>query len=106
MSPVFRGESEKPDAKAGETIVNHVGTLDSILSKRNYIAGDNLTLADIALAFTVLSIKAHDLNVNQLANVNNWLKRLESDLSSIWTEIFVEPIEAMKKRFAERAAKS
>lgn len=102
MAPTWRGEA--PDPKAAEPIVKHVGTLDLILSKSKYIAGENVTLADIAIAPTILNIKAHNLEVDHFDNVNNWLKRLESDLANVWTEFFMQPIEEMKKRMAERAA--
>lgn len=52
--------------------------MDAQLANQNFIAGDNVTIADIALYPPVAQVKDGNLDVSTYANVAAWMQRIEA----------------------------
>lgn len=66
---------QEPDEKALETEKYHVGakSMDTQLSKTKWLTGDNLTIADIAVAACMHLHAAQRLPLDQYPNLKRWL---------------------------------
>uniref|UniRef100_A0A1L8E512 glutathione transferase n=1 Tax=Nyssomyia neivai TaxID=330878 RepID=A0A1L8E512_9DIPT len=55
-----------------------LGDLNTIMEGNNYVAGNELSVADLALLATVSTVKGVGANLNKFKNISAWYKRLES----------------------------
>lgn len=75
---IGRGETDPREVKRGEALVADVcGVLDAHLAGREWIAGDSLTLADLALSTPLASSVPAKLPVTQYANIQAWFARVQ-----------------------------
>jgi glutathione S-transferase len=73
------GEPDPVAVKRGEALVaDNARILDAHLADKQWISGDRLTLADLALATPLMIIRQARLPVNDFANLMVWLRRVES----------------------------
>ncbi|XP_055713027.1 glutathione S-transferase 1-1-like [Phlebotomus papatasi] len=76
--PIFLGEATTiPDDKK-QKVYQILGNLNSFLEGQKYAAGDELTIADLALLATITSIYELGANVSKFKNIYAWYKRMES----------------------------
>lgn len=54
--------------------------LDASLESHNFVAGKELTLADISLLASLSLAESVDYDFNEWKNVNKWLDRLKNQL--------------------------
>ncbi|XP_053202904.1 uncharacterized protein LOC128387685 [Panonychus citri] len=88
--PIFHGGSLVPEV--AEAFKVKAKDLDIALEATKYIAGDSLTVADISIGVTITLASAVGIDLDNLTNVNRWLKQLENDLpQSVWFSLLVEP---------------
>lgn len=52
--------------------------LDTFLADSPYVAGEHLTIADIALIATVSTIEISDFDISRFAHVKSWFDRVKS----------------------------
>ncbi|NP_001310021.1 glutathione S-transferase 1, isoform C-like [Tetranychus urticae] len=94
FGPIFRGGSAQPEM--AELFKKKVAELDSILEKTKYLAGDELTIADITIAVTITTATAVGVDTSELKNVEKWLQQVESDLSaSTWKDLVIDPANSL-----------
>ncbi len=75
---IGRGEADPVEVKRGEALVADVcRVLDGHLASREWIAGDSLTLADLALSTPLMTTYPAKLPVTQYANIQSWFGRVQ-----------------------------
>jgi glutathione S-transferase len=73
------GEPDPAQITRGEGLVQEVGALlDAHLASREWVAGPNMTLADISLATPLMTMKQAKLPVTQFKHVQSWFARLQA----------------------------
>ncbi|XP_059616533.1 uncharacterized protein LOC132261652 [Phlebotomus argentipes] len=78
LYPIYRlGETEILKAQKVK-MYKVLGNLNTFLEGQKYVAGSELTLADLALLVTVISIQEVGANIKKFNNITAWLKTLES----------------------------
>ncbi len=74
-----QGESSQDELqKAAEKLDRCSRVLDSHLADCRWLVGDNLTLADIAVASPLMYLQQARLPLDHCANIRGWLGRIES----------------------------
>jgi glutathione S-transferase len=72
------GAAEPAEVRRGETLVREYGAiLDAHLARREWICGDALSLADIAIATPLAATVPAKLPVTDLANLQRWFERVQ-----------------------------
>ncbi|KAH8382062.1 hypothetical protein KR009_001642, partial [Drosophila setifemur] len=91
--PLFRtGQPGTPeDFKKIETAV---GFLNTFLEGQDYVAGDHLTVADIAILATISTFEAVDFDLSKYPNVDRWYKSAQK-VTPGWDEN-VEGVQRLK----------
>ncbi|XP_059616536.1 uncharacterized protein LOC132261654 [Phlebotomus argentipes] len=78
IRPVFyEGLTSIPDDKK-ERIYKVLGNLNIFLEGQQYVAGNDLTVADLAFLATISTLYEIGANVNKFKNIAAWYKKLES----------------------------
>ncbi|GAB6023111.1 Glutathione S-transferase [Chamberlinius hualienensis] len=67
------------EAKA--EVDDKLSTLNNILSSRAYVAGDNLTIADISILCNLYILLAGQHNMSQFSNITAWMEKVKKELS-------------------------
>nr|XP_021189522.2 glutathione S-transferase D7 isoform X1 [Helicoverpa armigera]XP_021189523.2 glutathione S-transferase D7 isoform X1 [Helicoverpa armigera]XP_021189524.2 glutathione S-transferase D7 isoform X1 [Helicoverpa armigera]WRX05924.1 GSTD1m [Helicoverpa armigera] len=75
---LFRGE-EYDDDKAAK-LDEALGWLDSFLDGRAFVAGENLTIADISIIVTITNLNAFGYDFSNHDNVTKWFERTKKAL--------------------------
>ncbi|KAJ3648206.1 hypothetical protein Zmor_020026 [Zophobas morio] len=75
--PVIFGGGEYDPAKL-DKIKEALGFLDSFLQNDEFVAGSQLTLADLSLLATVTSFEAVNFDLSAYKNVVDWLARVKA----------------------------
>jgi glutathione S-transferase len=74
-----RGDPDPRELARGETLIAQcAGVLDAHLAGKQWIAGDALTLADLAISTPLMSTVPAKLPVTQYANVQAWFARVQA----------------------------
>ncbi|XP_059616537.1 glutathione S-transferase D7-like [Phlebotomus argentipes] len=76
--PVYSMGGKEVSKSQKEKMYKALGNLNTFLEGQKYVAGSELTLADLALLATVVSIQEMGANVKKFNNITAWLKTLES----------------------------
>ncbi len=69
---------EAVTAKATEAFNKEAKVLDDHLAKQKYLVGDNLTLADFAVAATMMYAKQAEMPVGPYPHLRAWFERVTS----------------------------
>ena len=79
VRPLTKGIANKIDASySGPEIANHVAFLDGELDGRTFLAGDDLTAADIQMSYPVAALVTRGAGAKAGANIRAYLERLEA----------------------------
>ena len=71
------GEPDPAEVERGERLVQETAALlDSHLASREWVAGHNMTLADISLATPLMTLKQAKLPVAQFKHLESWFTRM------------------------------
>ncbi|XP_076758398.1 glutathione S-transferase 1-1-like [Xylocopa sonorina] len=92
---VFRGEKEY-NSENYKMVENAYEILDKFLDGQDYVAGRNLTIADLALVATVSTMEVFGFVVEPYANVARWLDRIKSSAPG-YRKANGEGLEILKK---------
>ncbi|XP_059618971.1 glutathione S-transferase 1-like [Phlebotomus argentipes] len=71
------GSTTIPEDKK-ERVYKILGNLNNFMEGQQYVAGNNLTIADLAFLATISTLYEIGANVNKFKNIAAWYKRLES----------------------------
>ncbi|RWS03521.1 Glutathione S-transferase 1:-like isoform C [Dinothrombium tinctorium] len=96
--PVHFEKKPKDDEKE-KAMSEKLKLFDHLLSKSQYAAGDNLTLADFSLLTSVSVVCATLHDLNQYPNIKSWMNRLESELP-YYKELMEPHLTSLKTAFA------
>ena len=70
-----------PDEAALEKLQEAIGYLNTDLGDGDYAVGDAITLADIALAASVLTVQECGIDLSENENVTAWLGRCGENMA-------------------------
>ena len=74
---IGRGATDPKEVKRGEDLVTECGrVLDAHLAGKRWVAGENLTLADFALASPLMMQEHAKLPITEYGNLREWFKRV------------------------------
>ncbi|KAH8409859.1 hypothetical protein KR222_011017, partial [Zaprionus bogoriensis] len=90
-------QGAKPDPEKFKKIEFAFELLNTFLAGQSYVAGDKLTIADIAIVATVTSFIALYFDLNKYPNVASWYERIQQEIPN-WDENFTGAME-VRKRF-------
>ena len=83
LNHLFRGlpeASEDKKQKTKEKFLDKLTHLDNQLSKTEYVAGDNLSIADVQIFFELyLTMIAIKLDLSKFVNIERWIKKVMED---------------------------
>ncbi|RWS00197.1 Glutathione S-transferase 1:-like isoform C [Dinothrombium tinctorium] len=88
----------KRDEIAESRLWDKMKFLDTFLKNKHFVAGDQLTLADLSLLASVTSAEIIDYNFSQFPNVINWIRKLKLELP-YYEEVNGKPLREAKQRF-------
>ncbi|XP_055677069.1 glutathione S-transferase 1-like [Lutzomyia longipalpis] len=74
---IYSGETTIPQEKK-DKVYTLLGHLNNFIEGKNYIAGDELTIADFSFLSTFATLKVVGANVAKFPNLMDWYKRCES----------------------------
>jgi len=75
---LLRGK--EPEEGKLEAFKNNLTLLSTFIGENNYVAGNNLTIADLSLLAIFAIVRITDFDLKEYPRVNGWLERLESEL--------------------------
>ncbi|XP_055713035.1 glutathione S-transferase 1-1-like [Phlebotomus papatasi] len=75
---IFTGEATKIPVDKKQKIFQILEHFNTFLEGQKYAAGDELTVADLALLGTISTLYELGANVSKYKNIDVWYKRLES----------------------------
>jgi len=79
MSRVYRGvEPTEADITA---LKNNLKLLDTLIGSNGYVASNKLTIADISLYATLITLHFNDYDLSEYSNVQQWFDRITDELS-------------------------
>jgi len=90
---IFHGQPL--DVEADKAFKDKLAFLDGFLNGKSYLAGDNRTVADLAVYSSLGMLTAIDYDLAAYANIVAWQTRLASELSYN-DEVNVQPLTAFK----------
>ncbi|KAH8246897.1 hypothetical protein KR032_002989, partial [Drosophila birchii] len=100
--PIFRA-GQPPNADNFKKIEAAFGFLNTFLEGQEYVAGDHLTLADIAILSSVSTFDIVDFDISKYPNVARWYanaKKITPGWDENWDGLrqMVEKIEGLKDK--------
>ncbi|XP_066581968.1 uncharacterized protein [Prorops nasuta] len=101
--PIFFAGAPKDQAKY-EKAANAVGFLDKFLEGENYVAGKNLTIADLVLVATVSTYELVGFDLSKNKNVVRWLAKIKAEAPK-YEEINEDGLKAFKALIDKLAKK-
>ena len=106
MRPVLSRGQPLDESKV-PALKEKIKVLDAALEGKKYLAGENHTIADIAILVltTTLEVLADELDLSEFANVTAWTDGLKAELPG-YEEINQSAIDALKRRVASHKEKS
>ncbi|XP_041988753.1 glutathione S-transferase 1-like isoform X3 [Aricia agestis] len=75
---IFAGQPFNDEA--AEKLNEALGWLNSMLDGRAFVAGDNLTIADITIIVTITNLEAFEYDLSAYENVTKWYERTKKVL--------------------------
>ncbi|XP_024946138.1 uncharacterized protein LOC107273071 [Cephus cinctus] len=92
--PTIFGGAPK-DSALSQKIDKPMEFLEIFLEGQNYVAGDKLTIADIALIVTVSNFEVVNYDYNKFKNISRWFARVKAEIPK-YEEINGEGLRAFK----------
>ncbi|KAH8383411.1 hypothetical protein KR009_008475, partial [Drosophila setifemur] len=92
--------NQDPDPEAMKKVDTAFDHLNTFLEDREYVAGDCLTVADIALLASVSTFEVVDFDISQFPNVARWYENAK-EVTPGWDENW-EGVQMIKKFVEER----
>ncbi|OAD57706.1 Glutathione S-transferase 1, isoform D [Eufriesea mexicana] len=76
--PMIFAKAPKDQTKF-ESIGTALSFLDQFLEGQNYVAGSNMTLADLSLTATISTLEVLDYDLSKYKNVTRWFAKMKSE---------------------------
>lgn len=71
--------NQSPDPQKLAKLKTAVGFVETFLKDRSYVAGDNLTLADLSLVTTVSNLDVVGFDLKEYQNVSRWYAQIKKE---------------------------
>ncbi|XP_051167544.1 glutathione S-transferase 1-like [Leptopilina boulardi] len=100
--PIIFANAPK-DEENYKKIATAIGFLDKFLEGENYVAGKNMTIADLALTTTVSNFEVMDYDLSSFKNVTKWYSKIKKEATNYegtngeGAKAFKALVDAMKK---------
>ncbi|XP_054159967.1 uncharacterized protein LOC128958177 [Oppia nitens] len=79
MNPLFRGEDPHPNAV--KNYYNNLSVLNTYIGDNKYVAGDELTIADLSFLASLTMLSVNDYkDLEDYSNVKRWFNQLKNEL--------------------------
>ncbi|XP_053605296.1 glutathione S-transferase 1 isoform X2 [Plodia interpunctella] len=78
MPVLFKGEEMSQEAV--DKLNEALGWLNTIMEGKTFVAGDNLTIADISIVITFTNLDAFDYDFSEYENLTQWFERTKKAL--------------------------
>ncbi|XP_055713029.1 inactive glutathione S-transferase D3-like isoform X2 [Phlebotomus papatasi] len=78
MYPIYEQKATTIAEDKKEKIYKILGNLNTFMEGQKYVAGNELTIADLALLVNISTLYEIGANVNKFKNIAAWYKRLET----------------------------
>ncbi|KFM73999.1 Glutathione S-transferase 1, isoform C, partial [Stegodyphus mimosarum] len=92
---LFQGKPADPEKN--EVFKKALGFLDQFLSKKDYVAGNNITLADLSIIASLsFAAELADYSFDEFPKVNAWYQKVKSEIPG-YKEINDEPLQQFKQ---------
>jgi len=79
--PVIR-KGEPVDLEKLEAYKKTLILLEQFLSKSNYVAGSEITIADFSILANIIMVEVIDFSFSDYPKITNWMKRMKSEIPS------------------------
>lgn len=76
--PIIFAKGPKDEAKY-ESLGTALSFLDKFLEGQDYVAGKNMTLADLAIVASISTIEVMDYDLGKYKNVTRWYAKIKSE---------------------------
>ncbi|XP_012263552.2 glutathione S-transferase 1-1-like isoform X2 [Athalia rosae] len=83
---VITGKSNKVNEEGVAGLEKAFELLDAFLNEQDYVAGDNLTIADFSIISTISTADEVGFDIRRYDNVMEWYQRCQKDLSDFGYE--------------------
>ncbi|XP_011873043.1 PREDICTED: uncharacterized protein LOC105564891 [Vollenhovia emeryi] len=93
---VFRKEVDTYDPAQYRRLTDAFKSLNNFLEGQDYVTGDNLTIADLALVVSVTQAEVFGFDLGEYENVSNWLKRVQESTPG-YEKANGEPLEMLRQ---------
>ena len=105
--PIFRqGKTLKDlDPEKEKKVKEALKLLDDSLANQKYVAGNELSLADLSVLASMTYLEGFSYDVSEFKNVTEWINRLKSELP-YYDEVNKEAVEMLKQFMAGQLAKA
>nr|AMV75312.1 glutathione S-transferases [Panonychus citri] len=80
MRPVFSGS--KPDVTGKEKFMDSMKLIDNHLEENNYLANNNLTIADISFIGSLSYAEACSVDLSSFKKIVSWMDRVKNELTN------------------------
>ncbi|XP_022253090.1 glutathione S-transferase 1-like [Limulus polyphemus] len=90
-----------PDQEKEKVMRQKAKILDNILQKQPYVAGQNLSLADLSILAGITFPEVIDYDLVEFSNIQLWIKKMKVELP-YYEEFITQPIEDFKTTKANK----
>jgi len=101
--PVMFGCAKEIDAEKDKIFRAKLAFLDGFLAKSKYVAGDQLTIADLSILASVTFISVMDYDLSEFSNLTAWMKKLAEELPYN-AEVNDEPLAGFRSWYEAKKA--
>ncbi|CAL7937519.1 unnamed protein product [Xylocopa violacea] len=101
--PIIFGKAPKDQTKY-EAIGTALSFLETFLEGQDYVAGKNMTLADLAIVASMSTLEVMDYDFSKYKNINRWYAKIKSEapkyeeLNGAGVKAFKELVNEMTKK--------
>ncbi|KAG5317642.1 GSTT1 transferase, partial [Pseudoatta argentina] len=93
---VFKKEIDTCDPAQFEKLIENFQIMNNFLEEQAYVAGDNLTIADLSLVASVTTAMIFGFNLGEYNNISDWLERIQTSTPG-YEKANGEPVEMFKQ---------
>ncbi|XP_011066703.1 PREDICTED: glutathione S-transferase 1-1-like [Acromyrmex echinatior] len=93
---VLRKEIDTCDPAQFEKLIENFQIMNNFLEGQAYVAGDNLTIADLSLVASVTTAMIFGFDLGEYNNISDWLERIQTSAPG-YEKANGEPVEMFKQ---------
>lgn len=94
-------QKKEADPEVAKKVEAGLEMFNTLLEGKKYAAGDNITIADLAIVATVSTMEIFNFPIDKFPNVARWLKDCKENI--VGYEVNQEGIDAFRQLMAARA---